>query len=43
MLADDEPHILQFLELGLINEGYEVRTAENGSQALDLAKSFARM
>jgi len=40
MLADDEPHILQFLELGLINEGYEVRTAENGSEALDLAREF---
>lgn len=40
MLADDEPHILQFLELGLINEGYEVRTAENGSKALDLAREF---
>lgn len=40
MLADDEPHILQFLELGLINEGYEVKTAENGSAALDLARGF---
>ncbi|MDO3409415.1 response regulator transcription factor [Saccharibacillus sp. CPCC 101409] len=40
LLADDEPHILQFLELGLSGEGYEVRTAENGSEALREAEAF---
>lgn len=27
LLVDDEPNILQFLELGLQNEGFEVQTA----------------
>lgn len=40
LLVDDEPHILQFLEFGLINEGYEVRTASNGSEGLELAREY---
>ncbi|MDO7905646.1 response regulator transcription factor [Paenibacillus sp. JX-17] len=40
LLADDEPHIVQFLELGLKNEGYEVCSAPDGSAALDLALEF---
>ncbi|MCQ4085971.1 response regulator transcription factor [Saccharibacillus sp. JS10] len=40
LLADDEPHILQFLELGLAGEGYEVCTAENGSEAMEKAEAF---
>ncbi len=40
MLVDDEPHILQFLELGLINEGFEVQTATDGMNAVNLAQSF---
>lgn len=40
LLADDEPHILQFLELGLQNEGFEVRTASDGECALREAASF---
>lgn len=40
MLVDDEPHILQFLELGLLNEGFEVQTASDGIQAVTLAQNF---
>ncbi|MDQ0061413.1 response regulator transcription factor [Paenibacillus harenae] len=34
LLVDDEPHILEFLELGLINEGFEIYTAADGESAL---------
>ncbi|MCZ8522110.1 MULTISPECIES: response regulator transcription factor [Paenibacillus] len=40
MLVDDEPNILQFLELGLQNEGFEVRTAPDGMTAITIAKEF---
>lgn len=40
LLVDDEPHILQFLELGLINEGFEVRTASDGMNAVNIANEF---
>lgn len=40
LLVDDEPHILQFLELGLTNEGFEVRTASDGMGAVTLASEF---
>jgi two-component system, OmpR family, response regulator len=40
MLVDDEPHILQFLELGLANEGFEVKTAPDGMSALTLAREY---
>lgn len=40
LLADDEPHILQFLELGLLNEGFEIRTASDGATALQIAREF---
>ncbi len=40
MLVDDEPHILQFLELGLINEGFEVKSVTDGLSAVNLAQSF---
>lgn len=40
LLVDDEPHILQFLELGLLNEGFEVQTAPDGEGALAAAASF---
>lgn len=41
LLVDDEPHILQFLEMGLINEGYEVKTAPDGLAALEAVEKFA--
>ncbi|ANE45713.1 transcriptional regulator [Paenibacillus swuensis] len=40
LLVDDEPHILQFLELGLVNEGYEVRTSTDGMSAVMIAEDF---
>jgi len=40
LLVDDEESILQFLELGLSNEGAVVQTANNGREALKLAAVF---
>jgi two-component system OmpR family response regulator len=40
LLVDDEPHILQFLELGLTNEGFDVKTAMDGMAAVMLAEQF---
>lgn len=40
LLVDDEPHIVQFLELGLVNEGFEVRTASDGMSAVSIAGEF---
>ncbi|MGZ7444616.1 response regulator transcription factor [Paenibacillus sp. TH7-28] len=40
LLVDDEPHIVQFLELGLANEGFEVRIAADGLSAVNLAAEF---
>ncbi len=40
LLVDDEPAILQFLELGLQNEGFEVRTAQDGMSAITIAREF---
>jgi two-component system OmpR family response regulator len=40
LVVDDEPNILQFLELGLENEGFEVRTAPDGMTAINLMKQF---
>jgi len=34
LVVDDEPHIVQFLELGLRNEGYDVLTAYTGAEAI---------
>lgn len=40
LVVDDEPNIVQFLELGLVNEGFEVRTAQDGPEAIELAELF---
>ncbi|MEA3318400.1 MAG: response regulator transcription factor [Bacillota bacterium] len=40
LLVDDEKNILQFLELGLTNEGYKVKTASNGIIAMNLLPDF---
>ena len=40
LLVDDEPNILQFLEMGLQNEGFEVQTAQDGMTGVTLAKQF---
>ncbi len=41
LVVDDEPHILQFLELGLQNEGFQVQTAQDGMAAITQAKQFS--
>ena len=38
LIADDEPDILEIIQFNLQNEGYEVITAKNGDEAIDLAK-----
>jgi len=40
LLVDDEPNILDFLEMGLVNEGFEVATAQDGMTAVTLVKQF---
>lgn len=40
LLVDDEPNIVEFLELGLLNDGFEVKTAHDGMSAVTLAKQF---
>jgi len=40
LLVDDEPNIIQFLELGLQNEGFEVQSANNGMTAISMMKQF---
>lgn len=40
LLVDDEPNILQFLEIGLQNEGFEVQTAQDGMTAINIMKQF---
>jgi two-component system OmpR family response regulator len=40
LLVDDEPNIIQFLELGLLNEGFQVASAADGPEALRIAESF---
>jgi len=40
LLVDDEPNILQFLEMGLRNEGYQIMTAEEGVSAINAAQEF---
>lgn len=40
LVVDDEPDILELLQYNLLKEGYEVRTAENGKQALDIAPDY---
>lgn len=40
LLVDDEPNIIQFLEMGLLNEGFEVQTAPDGMTGVNLAQQF---
>ena len=40
LIADDEPDILEIIQYNLKNEGYDVATAKNGNDAIDLAKRF---
>ncbi len=38
LLVDNEPNVLEVMQLGLSIQGYEVSTATNGSEALDTVK-----
>ena len=40
LIADDEPDILEIIQYNLQTEGYDVVTAKNGNEAIDLAKKF---
>ncbi len=40
LIADDEPDILEIVQYNLQNEGYDVATAKNGNEAIELAKRF---
>ncbi len=39
LLVDDEPDILTFMRYNLVREGYEVFTAQNGAEAVQVALS----
>ncbi|HAI83447.1 MAG TPA: DNA-binding response regulator [Chitinophagaceae bacterium] len=38
LIADDEPDILEIISYNLSKEGYEIVTAKDGQEAIDLAK-----
>ena len=40
LLVDDEQDILEILSYNLQKEGYEVHTANNGNEGIELAKSI---
>jgi two-component system alkaline phosphatase synthesis response regulator PhoP len=40
LVADDEPDILEIIQYNLQKEGYKVFTANNGEQALEMAKEL---
>src|SRR5690606_37280914 len=39
LIVDDEPDIRELIEYSLKKEGYQVRTAENGKEAIAMAKA----
>jgi len=40
LIVDDEPDIIEILKYNLNNEGYDVKTANNGKKAIEKAKKF---
>ena len=42
LIADDETDILEFISYNLQREGYEVFKAENGAEALLLARQYRK-
>jgi two-component system alkaline phosphatase synthesis response regulator PhoP len=40
LVVDDDPDIVELLQYNLMREGYEVRTAENGKKAVEMARAF---
>lgn len=41
LLVDDEPHVIRILRLTLEREGYEVRSANDGHEALGVLEHYA--
>lgn len=40
LIVDDEPDIIEFLQFNFQKEGFEVRTANNGKSAIDMALKY---
>ncbi|SFC20187.1 two-component system, OmpR family, alkaline phosphatase synthesis response regulator PhoP [Flexibacter flexilis DSM 6793] len=40
LIVDDEPDIIEMLQYNLRKEGYELKTADNGKKAVEVAKEF---
>lgn len=40
LLVDDDPDILELLEYNLVREGFQIKTAENGQIAVEVAEEF---
>lgn len=40
LVVDDDPDIVDLLQYNLEKEGFEVRTADNGKKALEIARAF---
>ncbi|OFX88808.1 MAG: DNA-binding response regulator [Bacteroidetes bacterium GWF2_33_16] len=40
LLVDDEPDILEFLSYNIEKEGFEVHTAQNGREAIEIARKI---
>jgi two-component system alkaline phosphatase synthesis response regulator PhoP len=40
LVADDEKDILEIISYNLINEGYDVHTAKDGNEAIDVARKI---
>ncbi|HNV52012.1 MAG TPA: response regulator, partial [Tenuifilaceae bacterium] len=40
LVVDDEPDIIEFLSYNLKKEGFTIKTASTGRQAIDMAVSF---
>lgn len=40
LIVDDNPHVLKLLSISLQKAGYEVQTAENGDQGIELVNKF---
>jgi two-component system, OmpR family, alkaline phosphatase synthesis response regulator PhoP len=41
LVVDDEPDILELLQYNLAKEGYDVKAANDGKRAIELAKDFS--
>ena len=40
LLVDDDPDILELLEYNFVREGFQIKTAENGQIAVEVAEEF---